>query len=354
MFKEGPFSKSKGIGIWGDEAIEIEKADYWRYYLISTRPEMKDTYFDWREFGNAINVDLNDVIGNFIHRTVTFISQHFDGKIPERGKLGDEEEKLFSEIEKSVQDYKNAMDSFKLKEAANAILVLARKGNLYLSTTQPWHLIKKDKAKAGQVLNISAKIAETVSLLLWPIVPSASEKLWEVIGFKGIPPDTGIDYLDVNLTNEGQEVKKSQPIFGKVKVKEVEEKLAELRGRSKKEKIKMENKRKVNQERISFKEFQKMKLKVAIIKHAEEIEKSKNLIKLIVDLGTEERQILAGIKQHYKAEDLIGRQIVVIVNLEPATLMGEKSDGMLMAADIDGEPILLQPEREVPPGTPIK
>lgn len=354
MFKEGPFSKSKGIGIWGDEAIEIEKADYWRYYLISTRPEMKDTYFDWREFGNAINVDLNDVIGNFIHRTVTFISQHFGGKIPERGKLGDEEEKLLSEIEKSVQDYKNAMDSFKLKEAANATLVLARKGNLYLSTTQPWHLIKKDKAKAGQVLNIAAKIAETVTLLLWPIVPSASEKLWDIIGFKGIPPDTGIDYLDINLTNEGQEVKKSQPIFRKVKVEEVEEKLAELRGRSKKEKIKMEDKRKVKQERISFNEFQKMKLKVATIKHAEEIEKSKNLIKLIVDLGTEERQILAGIKQYYKAEDLIGRQIVVIVNLEPTTLMGEKSDGMLMAADIDGEPILLQAEREVPPGTPIK
>ena len=116
----------------------------------------------------------------------------------------------------------------------------------------------------------------------------------------------------------------------------------------------MEDIRKVKQERISFKEFQKMKLKVATIKQAEEIENSKNLIKLIVDLGTEERQILAGIKQHYKAEDLIGRQIVVIVNLEPATIMGEKSDGMLMAADIDGEPILLQPEREVPPGTTIK
>ncbi len=116
----------------------------------------------------------------------------------------------------------------------------------------------------------------------------------------------------------------------------------------------MEDKRKVKQERISFTEFQKMKLKVATIKHAEEIEKSRNLIKLIVDLGIEERQILAGIKQYYKAKDLIGRQIVVIVNLEPATLMGEKSDGMLMAADIDGEPILLQPEREVPPGTPIK
>ena len=107
-------------------------------------------------------------------------------------------------------------------------------------------------------------------------------------------------------------------------------------------------------ERINYEDFKKVNLKIATIKSATTIEKSKNLIKLQIDLGTEERQILAGIKQYYKPEDLVGKQIVVVTNLKPATLMGEKSDGMLLAADIDGEPILLNLDKPVPPGTEIK
>ncbi|MHA1197891.1 MAG: methionine--tRNA ligase [Candidatus Heimdallarchaeaceae archaeon] len=295
-FKEGPFSKSQGIGIWCDEAIETLPADYWRYYLSTNRAELKDFYFDWDVFASNVNVDLNDVTGNFIHRTITFVNQHFEGKIPERGELFKEEKKLIENIKKGIVEYIEAMDNFKIKDATNIAISIARLGNQYFSTTEPWHLVKKDKEKTATVLNISAKISEIISMLLWPIMPKTAEKIWSALGFEGSPPDKGIDQIDIEELNVGQKIEKIKPVFYKIK---------------------------------------------------------ENLIKLQIDLGDEKRQILAGIKQYYKPEDLVGRQIIVVVNLAPATLMGEKSDGMLLAADINGEPILLDVDKEVPPGTGI-
>jgi methionyl-tRNA synthetase len=348
-FKEGPFSKSKGIGIWCDEATETLPADYWRYYLSVTRAELKDYFFDWEVYASTINVDLNDVIGNFIHRTITFISQHFEGKIPERGKLTQEEKELVSNIESNIKSYIEVLDNFKIKDATNIATNIARLGNQYFSSVEPWHLVKKDKEKTATTLNLSVKISEVLSILLWPIIPESAEKIWSALGFKGKPTDKGIDAINLEDFNTGQEIKKIKPIFYKIKADEVQKKLKAVR-----EKARSNEKRSDEEmEKISYDEFKKVHLKIATIKSAIPMEKSKNLIKLIIDLGSEERQILAGIKQYYNPEDLVGRQIVVVTNLKPAKLMGEKSDGMLLAADIDGEPILLNLDKEVPPGTEV-
>ncbi|MHA1707808.1 MAG: methionine--tRNA ligase [Candidatus Heimdallarchaeaceae archaeon] len=350
MFEEGPFSKSKGIGIWGDEAVELLPPDYWRYYLIANRPELKDFYFNWDEFVSDINVELNDVIGNFIHRTLTFTKQYFNGTIPERGSLTNEEKKFLDSIETSIDDYRKAMDNFNLKEAAAICLNLARLGNQFFSSTQPWHLIKKSKTQTATVLNLCAKLSEVLSILLWPIIPVTAEKIWSSLGFQGKPIERGISKINLNEAFVGQKIAKIEPIFTKVKAKEIKEKLKVIRKNASVRK--MEGVKKL--ERISYEEFKKIELKVATVKEAAALEKSRNLIKLQIDLGTETRHILAGIKKYYKPEDLVGRQIVVITNLEPAILMGEKSDGMLLAADIDGEPILLCVDKEVPNGTKIR
>ena len=349
MFKEGPFSKSKGIGIWGDEAIATLPADYWRYYLMINRPELKDFYFDWEEFASTVNNDLNDVTGNFVHRIITFISQHFDGKIPKRGELKKEDTDLLSLIEESIQKYKEAMENFKLKDATLIAINVARLGNQYFSTTQPWHLIKNDKERTATVLNLSAKLSEILSILLWPIIPTTSESIWESLGFEGLPVSNGIDEIDLAITNENQIVKKSKPVFYKIKGDEVKKNLDEIRSKTKVQKT---DDKKMS--KISYDEFKNVELKIATITSAESLEKSRNLIRLQIDLGEEKRQILAGIKQYYSPEDLVGKQIVVVTNLKPATLMGEKSEGMLLAADIDGEPIILHPDKDVPPGTRVK
>lgn len=349
MFKEGPFSKSKGVGIWGDEAIAIISADYWRYYLIANRPELKDFYFDWDEFVGSINVDLNDVIGNFVHRTLTFIAQHFDGKVPPRVNLDETEKKLLEQIETNIIDYTEAMDNFKLKDAANIARNVARLGNQYFSSTEPWHLVKSDKEKAGNVLNISVKIVEILSVLLWPITPGTAEIIYSAIGFNESITDKGIDSLTIDDINTGKKIQKIPPVFTKVKAADVQKRLVNFRKPNPTKTQLGDDK----MGKISFDKFKNVQLKVATILDAEHVEKSKNLIKLQIDLGSEKRQILAGIKKFYEPEDLIGRQIIVVVNLQPATLMGEKSNGMLLAADIDGEPILLNVDREVPPGTGI-
>ncbi len=350
QFKEGPFSKSKGIGIWCDEAIETLPADYWRYFMSVNRAELKDFYFEWDDFASTINVDLNDVVGNFIHRTITFTIQHFEGKIPKRGKLTDIEEELLTKIEENIESYLKAMDNFKIKDATNIAVNIARLGNQYFSSVEPWHLIKKDKEKTGTVLNLSAKISEVISILLWPIIPNASEKIWLALGFNGKPVDEGLETIDLNKLNTGQKIKKIKPIFYKVKENEIKNNLKEIREKAKKKEKESGNK----MNKITYDEFKNVQIKIATIKSATPLEKSKNLIKLQIDLGTEERQILAGIKQHYEPEKLVGKQIVVVTNLQPATLMGEKSDGMLLAADIDGEPILLNLDKKVPPGTEVK
>ena len=346
-FKEGPFSKSKGVGIWCDEAIETLPADYWRYYLSTNRPELKDFFFDWDILASNVNADLNDVTGNFIHRTLVFINQHFQGKIPKRGELSEEEKTLIKNISDNIHNYIDAMDNFRIKDATNIAINIARLGNQYFSSTEPWHLIKNNKEKTATILNMSAKISEIISILLWPIIPKTAETIWSALGFAGIPSDKGIDQIDLNELNIGQKVNKIEPVFYKVEASVLQKKLADIRTRTKKQKSD------VKMNKISFDEFKKINLKVATILKAETIEKSKNLLRLYIDLGDEKRQILAGIKQYYKPENLIGRQIIVVVNLEPATLMGEKSDGMLLAADINGEPILLAVDKEVPPGTGI-
>ena len=241
------------------------------------------------------------------------------------------------------------MDNFKLKDAVNSVRNIARLGNQYFSSTEPWHLVKTDKEKAGNVLNISAKIVEILSVLLWPITPETAEKIYSAIGFNNKIVEKGIESLSIEDNMSGKQIKKIPPVFDKIKAADVQKKLDNFRKHSQeKNKIKGEK-----MDKISFDEFKKIQLKVATVLKAENMEKSKNLIKLQIDLGSEKRQILAGIKKYYKPEDLVGRQIIVVTNLQPATLMGEKSDGMLLAADIDGEPILLDVDKEVPPGTGI-
>ncbi len=366
MFKDEAFSKSKGVGLWADEAVSLLPSDYWRYFLLYTRPELRDSNFDWAEFVKAVNINLNDTVGNFINRTLTFTGQHFASKIPERGELEEKDRKLLQDVEHCFGEYIKAMDCFKLKDATAIATGIARMGNQYLSSEQPWHLIKTDKAKAGKVLNISAKISEILSILLWPIIPETSEKIWTALGFPDKPTSTTIGSVDVFKDLSGQTITTISTLFFKVKEQELLKKLADVRSKntSQKEK-KIDAKKKKDEttskgekqmtEEISYEEFQKVKLKVGTIKEAEALEKSKNLVKLKVDLGEDEfRQVLAGIKQYYPVENLVGKQVVIVTNLKPAKLMGQLSQGMMLAADVDGEPIILNPDKEVPVGSIVR
>ncbi|MBD3190378.1 MAG: methionine--tRNA ligase [Candidatus Heimdallarchaeota archaeon] len=229
MFKEGPFSKSKGIGIWGDEAVAILPADCWRYYLLANRPELKDVYFDWDEFVKAINTDLNDVIGNFVNRILSFITKNFDEKIPPRGEPNSEDKELIRSVEEAINGYIDAMDNLQLKAATNIVTAIARQGNQYFSSTEPWHKIKSDKEKVGTILNLSITIVRVLATLLWPIIPSVAEKLWNALGFDERIEDNKLPVIISHDSMKNQLIKKIPPLFNKISAKNVQKKLKQVR-----------------------------------------------------------------------------------------------------------------------------
>jgi len=180
MYEGGKFSKSRNRGIWIDEALEIAPLDYWRYYLIKNRPETKDASFLWDEFIASIN-ELNDVIGNFIHRILTFINKYFDSTIPFPQEFDNDDINLNNQIKDSIKKVEAFYEEIKLKSALKEIVDLTRIGNKYLNDKQPWHLIKENKTKAGTILFLCVQLVYIVAILLAPIIPSSSRKIFQML-----------------------------------------------------------------------------------------------------------------------------------------------------------------------------
>ncbi|MEL9929425.1 MAG: methionine--tRNA ligase [Sulfolobales archaeon] len=183
LYEGEKFSKSRRIGLWIDEALEIiPEADYWRYALMRMRPEERDSNFSWREFHRIVNSELNDDIGNFVHRVLIFIRRFFNSTVPEPGEFDDIDRETWSEIDANYREYIDLMDRFKIKQALERILNLSRIGNQYLNRRAPWDELKKDPSRAATTIYISVNIVGLIALLLYPFTPSSSEKLWKMLG----------------------------------------------------------------------------------------------------------------------------------------------------------------------------
>jgi len=185
LYEGEKFSKSKRIGLWIDEALEIiPDSDYWRYSLMRIRPEERDTNFSWREFHRIINAELNDNIGNLIHRVLSFIKRYFDSVVPEPGEFDETDRETWSAIDQNYRKYIDLMLSFKPKQALDRILEISKLGNQYLNKKAPWDEIKRDRIRASTTLYISVNITTLIMLLLYPFTPRASERYWRFFDFK--------------------------------------------------------------------------------------------------------------------------------------------------------------------------
>ena len=343
MFENQKFSKSRGIGIWINEAIELAPVDYWRFNLIYNRPETSDTSFLWSEFGNSIKT-LNDNIGNFIHRTLTFINKQFNSIVPERINLDEIDEKFIKKINNIGNEIQEDFLNFKLRKAARDIVNFGKECNIYLNEKAPWHLLKKNKKAAGHVFNICIQAVHALSILLAPIIPSTSRKIREYLNLQ---PDKNFNWNSINdkAIKAGYKIKKSIPLFEKLDIEELKAKLKLIR--EKKEKGE-------NMETISYDYFQKLDIRVALVESVEKVPKADKLYKLTIDIGTEKRTIVAGLAEFYKADELLGKKIIVLTNLEPRKLRGVLSKGMLLAAD-DGKNVsILTIDKDIPQGSKIR
>ncbi len=353
MYENDKFSKSRGKGIWIDEALELAPLDYWRFNLIFNRPEKSDTSFLWSEFQNNINV-LNDVVGNFIHRTFTFIDRYFGGIVTPMGETDDADAIFLSSMKNIGSVVGDLIEQFELKKALKEVISIAREANVYLTEKAPWHLIKGDKEKTGHVLNICIQFVHNLGILLEPFIPDSSKAIFHYLNVNTEKERPKWPQISGTAIKAGHKIKKPKPIFQKLDVEDLKLKLKETRdAKAEKPEVSEIKKKQI----VSYDEFKKLDIRVAKIIDAEPIAKTDNLVKLKIDLGFEQRTLVAGLAQIYNIEELKGKKIVVLTNLGSRKMKGVLSQGMLLAAvDDDGNVSLLtyDKDKEVKLGSKIE
>ncbi len=342
-------STSKGNVIWVDDAVEKFDVDMLRYYLAANAPEKKDADFSYEDFQQRVNKDLCDVYGNLINRTLTFINKHYDGVIPPTKDLDETDKNYIDEISSFPEKVANLYKTFRVREACMEIINCARISNKYFDNKQPWNLIKEDKDKCGTVLNLLSTSIRLITSMFYPVIPDKANQVNAMFGFteciskSGWP---GFNECEVSGTKLG----KIERLFNKITDKEIAKVIQEFNEN-------VNNKGNTTMEetnQITFEDFKKLDLRVAKIIEAEKIEKSNKLIKLQIEVGDEKRQIVAGVAEHYSPEELIGKTIIIVANLKPAKLMGELSQGMMLAAKNDEDGLcLLTTEKPMKSGSGV-
>lgn len=346
------FSKSRGYVIWVKDDY-LEKGlhpDLLRYYLASYTSHNKEVNFAWNIFAEKVNTELVGAFGNFLNRALTFTAKNFEGKIPE----GEIDPDVMRKVEETLAEVVSGIEEYEFKKATDSIMALADFGNTYFQAREPWKLVKTDKERAGSVLRSCLQIAKALVVFMEPVMPSKMENAWRQLGLEGTAKESTFQEA-LAPVSAGQPLGRPEILFSRMEdaaVKELDRvfkeriKQAESREKGVKEEPKPE--------KISFEQFTSLDIRVGVIKEAGPIKGSNKLLKLNVDIGSEIRQVVAGIAQGYRPEDLIGMQVVVIANLEPAKLFGVESQAMLLAADADGRAVLLGPSENVEPGTKVR
>jgi methionyl-tRNA synthetase len=230
QFKGQKASKSQRVGIWIDEALEMFPLDYWRFFLIATRPESKDTNFTWIAFTEKINADLNDTFGNFIHRTLSFINSKFEGQIPAPSKLDKDDEAVLQTVKGKVEQAAKEIEDSWLQSAANTLISISRIGNQYLNTKEPWNLMKTDKEKAGTIFYVAAQVVKAIAVVSEPFMPGTAQQLWQTLNLEGqVDRENWTNAL--KPLKAGHKINKPTPLFHKIDADEakLEEMLAKIR-----------------------------------------------------------------------------------------------------------------------------
>ncbi|CDR35044.1 Methionyl-tRNA synthetase [Criblamydia sequanensis CRIB-18] len=352
------FSKSEGWAIDLDDFFTKYTADQIRYVIASNAPETQDSEFTWKDFQLKCNSDLLGKWGNLVNRVLVFAKQNCDRKVPKSPILEDEDKAFLKEIKELSDKIEEAYANFKLRRASQLIMELAQKGNVYFDQKKPWLALKNPELipKMRATIYCSLQAIKFLALTSYPIIPEASQKVWKLIGFT---TDLKEADWDIEVKTElpfEKELREPEILFKKVEEEEVAKELENLKKLHEKAKKNFKNENlgiMPFKDKISFDDFQKLDLRSALILKAEKIPKSKKLLKLTVNLGLEERTIVSGIAESYTPEEIIGKSVVVVANLEPTTIMGVVSEGMLLAGSLESG-IEILTSQKIQPGTLIK
>ncbi len=313
-YEDGKFSKSKGIGVFGNDAKDTGiPADVWRFYIYYNRPEKSDTQFSWEDFQLMVNGELIGNLSNLVNRTITFISKYFDGKLPE----GEITEAFKIETEKLKRKIGDSLAKVELRDAFRMIFQLSSLGNKHFQDSEPWKYVKENREKIFGLMNDLAYLIRDLAILIKPYMPETSEKISALIGIKELKWDELWNYSGIS------KIERPSLLFKKLEEKEINSFRKRFSGRQEERKT------------ISEKFTSQIDLRVAKIMSVERHPKADKLYIEKIDLGTEKKQIVSGLVPYYTEDELIGRNIILAYNLKSAKLRGILSQGMLLAAEND-------------------
>lgn len=348
-------STSKNHAVWLHEYLEDfpGKQDVLRYVLTANAPETKDNDFTWKDFQARNNNELVAIFGNFINRVTVLTHKYYEGQVPPSKKLTEIDKNVLSQVNTLPQKISGAIERYRFREAQTEMMGLARLGNKYLADEEPWKLIKTNPERVQTIMHTALQIASGLAILCEPFLPFTSKKLKQILNLT----ETDWNYFEkqTDLLQEGHKINSSELLFEKIEDEGIQRQYDKLIAAKKINAMKSQHQEITPQkETIHFEDFSKLDLRSGTIIFAEKIPKADKLLQLKVDTGVDTRTIVSGIAESFSPDEILGKKVVVLINLAPRKLRGVESQGMiLMGENAEGKLIFINPDDELENGAVI-
>lgn len=339
------FSKSDGWYIDLDDFFQKYTVDQIRYTIAANAPETADSEFTWKDFQLRCNTDLLGKYGNLVNRVLVFAQNKCGGKVVQQGNLSDVDKEFLKTIKRLTTQAAEYFEHFKLRAASQTLMELAQAGNVYFDQKKPWQDAKQPETQAAMETTIACclECLKALALVAFPIMPETANKVWKMLGYSTDLSAMGWNEVASNPIPPQQLLKTPEILFNRIEDSQIEVEVATLQELSKRQEQAMKPIELAPlKPLIDIEEMRKIDLRVGVILSAVAVPKSKKLLQLSVDLGFEQRTIVSGISQYYQPQEIVGKRVIIVANLKPATLMGIESKGMVLAGSLDASLALVE------------
>jgi len=346
-------STSRNWAVWVHEYLQEfdGKQDELRYTLCANLPEQKDNDFTWKDYQNRTNNELVAVLGNFVNRALVLTNKYYQGAVPELGETTDFDKQVMAEMGKIKEQLEKSIESYRFREGVKIAMDMARLGNKYLADTEPWKLIKTDEESVKTIMHISVQLVANLSVILEPFMPFTAQRLRDFLGCEKFGWEMG---GKPDLIKAGHIINKPKLLFEKVEDSVIDAQVEKLYAAKKANELANAT-AEPQKDEVTFDDFTRMDIRVGTILEAEKVAKTKKLLKMTIDTGIDKRTVVSGIAEYYAPDEVVGKQVSILVNLAPRKIRGIESQGMiLMAEDPDGKLSFVAPVEAKQNGAPVK